>query len=138
MNSVFNEHPSRKISDEFIDKAVSDAISSFQVCHIHSIVTPFPLGYRYLITKAFRVVYTLLQRAGIWPLKHSLDYNCWITVIFHVVDSKSLWVFSHLSIACFVCITPFYITGVWLLQQSMLLLLKNTNSFWYLLLDSEY
>jgi len=30
MNSVFNEHPSRKISDEFIDKAVTDAITSFQ------------------------------------------------------------------------------------------------------------
>lgn len=31
MNSVFNEHPSRKITDEFLDKAVGDAISSFQV-----------------------------------------------------------------------------------------------------------
>ena len=31
MNSVFNEHPSRKISDEFIDKAVGDAISTFKV-----------------------------------------------------------------------------------------------------------
>ncbi|XP_076471408.1 protein limb expression 1 homolog [Babylonia areolata] len=30
MNSVFNEHPSRKISDDFIDKAVGDAISSFK------------------------------------------------------------------------------------------------------------
>merc|ERR1719305_2074492 len=30
MNSVFNEHPSRKITDEFIDKVVSDAVSSFQ------------------------------------------------------------------------------------------------------------
>jgi hypothetical protein len=31
MNSVFNEHPSRKISDDFIDRAVSDAIASFNV-----------------------------------------------------------------------------------------------------------
>ncbi len=31
MNSVFNEHPSRKISDEFIEKAVGDALSSFGV-----------------------------------------------------------------------------------------------------------
>ncbi|KAK3583287.1 hypothetical protein CHS0354_011177 [Potamilus streckersoni] len=30
MNSVFNEHPSRKISDEFIAKAVSDAQASFK------------------------------------------------------------------------------------------------------------
>ncbi|XP_033097531.1 protein limb expression 1 homolog [Anneissia japonica] len=30
MNSVFNEHPSRKISDEFIEKAVVDAKSSFK------------------------------------------------------------------------------------------------------------
>ncbi|KAK7098908.1 hypothetical protein V1264_003125 [Littorina saxatilis] len=30
MNSVFNEHPSRKISDEFVDKAVGDAISTFK------------------------------------------------------------------------------------------------------------
>ncbi|XP_076450527.1 protein limb expression 1 homolog [Babylonia areolata] len=30
MNSVFNEHPSRKISEEFIERAVADAISSFQ------------------------------------------------------------------------------------------------------------
>ena len=32
MNSVFNEHPSRKITDEFIEKAVGDALHSFQVC----------------------------------------------------------------------------------------------------------
>ena len=31
MNSVFNEHPSRKITDEFIDKAVNDAQGSFKV-----------------------------------------------------------------------------------------------------------
>lgn len=31
MNSVFNEHPSRKITDEFIEKAIADAITSFQV-----------------------------------------------------------------------------------------------------------
>ncbi|KAI0226638.1 LIX1-like protein [Lamellibrachia satsuma] len=30
MNSVFNEHPSRKITDEFIEKAVADALQSFQ------------------------------------------------------------------------------------------------------------
>ncbi|KAH9518700.1 LIX1-like protein [Bulinus truncatus] len=30
MNSVFNEHPSRKITDEFIEKAITDAITSFQ------------------------------------------------------------------------------------------------------------
>lgn len=29
MNSVFNEHPSRKITDEFIEKAVRDACASF-------------------------------------------------------------------------------------------------------------
>ncbi|XP_060564814.1 protein limb expression 1 homolog [Ruditapes philippinarum] len=30
MNSVFNEHPSRKISDEFIERAVTDACASFK------------------------------------------------------------------------------------------------------------
>ncbi|XP_076353409.1 protein limb expression 1 homolog isoform X1 [Tachypleus tridentatus] len=30
MNSVFNEHPSRKISDDFIEKAVADARASFK------------------------------------------------------------------------------------------------------------
>ncbi|XP_022252389.1 protein limb expression 1 homolog isoform X2 [Limulus polyphemus] len=30
MNSVFNEHPSRKISDDFIEKAVADAKASFK------------------------------------------------------------------------------------------------------------
>ncbi|CAG5115435.1 unnamed protein product [Candidula unifasciata] len=30
MNSVFNEHPSRKITDEFIEKAILDALNSFQ------------------------------------------------------------------------------------------------------------
>ena len=29
MNSVFNEHPSRQISDMFIEKAVKDAMASF-------------------------------------------------------------------------------------------------------------
>jgi LIX1-like protein len=31
MNSVFNEHASRKISDDFIERAVADARASFQV-----------------------------------------------------------------------------------------------------------
>ena len=31
MNSVFNEHPSRKITDEFIEKAVAEARRAFQV-----------------------------------------------------------------------------------------------------------
>ena len=31
MNSVFNEHPSRKITDEFIERAVRDAQASFKV-----------------------------------------------------------------------------------------------------------
>lgn len=30
MNSVFNEHPSRRISDEFIAKAVQEARASFK------------------------------------------------------------------------------------------------------------
>lgn len=30
MNSVFNEHPSRRISDDFIEKAVAEARSSFK------------------------------------------------------------------------------------------------------------
>lgn len=30
MNSVFNEHPSRRISDEFITKAVEEARASFK------------------------------------------------------------------------------------------------------------
>lgn len=30
MNSVFNEHPSRRITDEFIEKAVQDAWTSFK------------------------------------------------------------------------------------------------------------
>ena len=31
MNSVFNEHPSRKITDEFIEKAVTEASQAYQV-----------------------------------------------------------------------------------------------------------
>ena len=34
MNSVFNEHPSRKITDEFITKAIDEATQAFQVKHI--------------------------------------------------------------------------------------------------------
>lgn len=30
MNSVFNEHPSRRISDDFVEKAVAEARSSFK------------------------------------------------------------------------------------------------------------
>lgn len=30
MNSVFNEHPSRQINDEFIQKAVQEAKTSFR------------------------------------------------------------------------------------------------------------
>ena len=33
MNSVFNEHPSRKISQEFITKAVGEAKQTYQVRH---------------------------------------------------------------------------------------------------------
>lgn len=33
MNSVFNEHPSRRITDEFIEKSVSEALASFNVRH---------------------------------------------------------------------------------------------------------
>ena len=35
MNSVFNEHPSRRISDEFIEKAVNEARASFKVNDRH-------------------------------------------------------------------------------------------------------
>lgn len=31
MNSVFNEHPSRRITDGFIEKSVSEALASFNV-----------------------------------------------------------------------------------------------------------
>jgi LIX1-like protein len=31
MNSVFNEHPSRKITDDFVEKSLRDAGSAFQV-----------------------------------------------------------------------------------------------------------
>lgn len=30
MNSVFNEHPSRRISDDFIEKAINEARASFK------------------------------------------------------------------------------------------------------------
>lgn len=33
MNSVFNEHPSRRITDEFIEKSVSEALASFNVSY---------------------------------------------------------------------------------------------------------
>jgi LIX1-like protein len=36
MNSVFNEHPSRKITDEFIEKAIAEASQAFQVSTSHS------------------------------------------------------------------------------------------------------
>lgn len=35
MNSVFNEHPSRRITDEFIEKSVSEALASFNVRLFH-------------------------------------------------------------------------------------------------------
>ncbi|MEE6525509.1 hypothetical protein FKM82_025571 [Ascaphus truei] len=31
MNSVFNEHPSRRITDEFIEKSVSEALATYNV-----------------------------------------------------------------------------------------------------------
>lgn len=31
MNSVFNEHPSRRITDDFIEKSVGEALASFNV-----------------------------------------------------------------------------------------------------------
>lgn len=31
MNSVFNEHPSRRITDDFIEKSVNEALASFNV-----------------------------------------------------------------------------------------------------------
>lgn len=34
MNSVFNEHPSRRITDEFIEKSVSEALASFNVSYM--------------------------------------------------------------------------------------------------------
>lgn len=34
MNSVFNEHPSRRITDDFIEKSVSEALASFNVSSI--------------------------------------------------------------------------------------------------------
>lgn len=34
MNSVFNEHPSRRITDEFIEKSVSEALASFNVSNL--------------------------------------------------------------------------------------------------------
>ena len=33
MNSVFNEHPSRRITDDFIEKSVSEALASFNVSY---------------------------------------------------------------------------------------------------------
>ena len=33
MNSVFNEHPSRRITDDFIEKSVNEALASFNVSH---------------------------------------------------------------------------------------------------------
>lgn len=54
MNSVFNEHPSRKITDEFLDKAVGDAISSFQVVLfypqssaflLHKLLIPYEIDF---------------------------------------------------------------------------------------------
>ncbi|XP_011806707.1 PREDICTED: LIX1-like protein [Colobus angolensis palliatus] len=35
MNSVFNEHPSRRITDEFIEKSVSEALASFNEVLAH-------------------------------------------------------------------------------------------------------
>jgi len=31
MNSVYNEHPARRITDAFIERTVAEAFSSFQV-----------------------------------------------------------------------------------------------------------
>ena len=35
MNSIFNEQPSRKITDEFIEKAVQDAYSNYGVSYFY-------------------------------------------------------------------------------------------------------
>ena len=40
MNSVYNEHASRRITDEFIDKAVAEAFNSFQVLLSSSLSVP--------------------------------------------------------------------------------------------------
>lgn len=37
MNSVFNEHPSRRITDDFIEKSVCEALASFNVSAIECI-----------------------------------------------------------------------------------------------------
>ena len=62
MNSVFNEHPSRKITDEFIEKAVADALQSFQVgisdsCQCYLIISTdmlFHVDYPYNQYRFFR------------------------------------------------------------------------------------
>lgn len=37
MNSVFNEHPSRRITDDFIEKSVCEALASFNVSVIECV-----------------------------------------------------------------------------------------------------
>jgi hypothetical protein len=66
MNSVFNEHPSRRISDEFIEKAVSEARASFKVSQYVWCVRnkQFKITvWEYLFTHAFYSIdeYVLLR-----------------------------------------------------------------------------
>ena len=58
MNSVFNEHPSRRITDDFIEKSVCEALASFNVgsasgLHFTGLAnmnTPHKYHYIYLVT----------------------------------------------------------------------------------------
>ena len=46
MNSVYNEHPSRRITDTFIERAVADAFNSFQVTTVQVPHLRYSDGYK--------------------------------------------------------------------------------------------
>ena len=65
MNSVFNEHPSRKITDEFIEKAVNEAHQAFQVCI--TIQGVREIGF---------LTNSMYSSAGPLPLSQMLPFYC--------------------------------------------------------------
>uniref|UniRef100_A0A672T9J0 LIX1-like protein n=1 Tax=Sinocyclocheilus grahami TaxID=75366 RepID=A0A672T9J0_SINGR len=64
MNSVFNEHPSRRITDEFIEKSVCEALASFNVtmlCNrsldsVQQEIKPCIASYRHLLVSQLKMV----------------------------------------------------------------------------------
>ncbi|KAG8313022.1 LIX1-like protein [Homalodisca vitripennis] len=71
MNSVFNEHPSRRISDDFIEKAVAEARASFKIVPDYFILS----GTLELVAREISCREATLYGCRFQvPLHYTLDY----------------------------------------------------------------